>query len=227
MATTVPGYSLRKRSSHATLSASRWLVGSSSSSRSGFWSRSRQSATRLTSPPESVVTSASPGGQRSASMAISTVRSRSQPFAASIASCTRACSSSTFSISSGSRGSPSLALISSKRVRSPAHLGHAVLHVAAHVLGRVEVRLLRQVAGAHAVGGLGLAQEVLVHPRHDLEQGALARAVGAEHADLGPGVERQPDALEDLALGRDDLSQVLHRENELVGHRVWIIPGAA
>ena len=91
---------------------------------------------------------------------------------------------------------------------------------------KVEVRLLRQVTGPHAVGGLGLAQEILVHARHDLEQGALARAVGAEHSDLGPRVERQPDPFEDLSLGRDDLAQVLHREDELVGHRVWIIPGA-
>src|SRR6266545_2982635 len=107
----------------------------------------------------------------------------------------------------------------------PAHFGHAVLHVAAHVLRGVEVRLLRQVAGAHAIGGLGLAQEVLVHPCHDLEQGALARAVRTEDADLGAGVKRQPDALEDLALRGNDLPQVLHRENELVGHKVWIIPG--
>jgi len=35
IATTVPGYSFRKRSSHATDSASRWFVGSSSSSMSG------------------------------------------------------------------------------------------------------------------------------------------------------------------------------------------------
>ena len=40
--------------------------------------------TRRRSPPESLVTSASPGGQRSASMAISTVRLISQPLTASI-----------------------------------------------------------------------------------------------------------------------------------------------
>ena len=37
----------------------------------GFWSSSRQSATRRRSPPESFATSASAGGRRSASMAIS------------------------------------------------------------------------------------------------------------------------------------------------------------
>src|SRR5215470_10465722 len=64
IATTVPGYSFRCRSSQATDSASRWFVGSSRRRRSGFWRRSRQSATRRLSPPESVVTSASAGGQR-------------------------------------------------------------------------------------------------------------------------------------------------------------------
>src|SRR5215510_3732534 len=64
MATTVPGYSCRCRSSQATDSASRWLVGSSSRSRSGRSSRMRHKATRRRSPPESLLTSASPGGQR-------------------------------------------------------------------------------------------------------------------------------------------------------------------
>ena len=43
-------------------SASRWLVGSSSSRISGFFSSSRHSATRRRSPPESTLTRASPGG---------------------------------------------------------------------------------------------------------------------------------------------------------------------
>src|SRR4029453_14167810 len=80
MATTVPVYSFRKRSSQATDSASRWLVGSSSNSMSGFCSRSRHSATRRRSPPEILATSASPGGTRSASIASSTVRSSAHAF---------------------------------------------------------------------------------------------------------------------------------------------------
>src|SRR2546425_1584733 len=116
IATTVPPYSLRNRSSHATDSASRWFVGSSSNSMSGRERRSRQSATRRRSPPEILATSMSPGGTRSASIASSTVRSRSQAFTASIRSCNRACSSSSFSISSASTGSPRRALTSSKRV---------------------------------------------------------------------------------------------------------------
>src|SRR5690606_2805607 len=47
-----PGYCARCCSSHATLSASRWFVGSSRSRRSGFWSSVRHSATRRFSPPE-------------------------------------------------------------------------------------------------------------------------------------------------------------------------------
>ena len=59
----------RKFSSHPSDSRSRWLVGSSSSSRSGWDSSRRHRATLLRSPPERLVTSASGGGQRSASMA--------------------------------------------------------------------------------------------------------------------------------------------------------------
>src|ERR1017187_6336953 len=67
-----PGYLRRWPSSQFTLSASRWLVGSSSSSKSGWPSSSLHSATRRRSPPESLVTSASSAGQRSASLARST-----------------------------------------------------------------------------------------------------------------------------------------------------------
>ena len=112
----VPGYSCKWCSSHATLSASRWLVGSSSSSRSGRWSKILHKATRRRSPPDSLVTSASPGGKRSASIAISSVRSRSQPCAASMASCNLACSSSSLSVSSGAMSSPKRKFTSSKRV---------------------------------------------------------------------------------------------------------------
>jgi hypothetical protein len=60
------------------LSASRWLVGSSSSSRSGRANNNRHSATRRCSPPERLVTFASGGGQRSASIACSMRASMSQ-----------------------------------------------------------------------------------------------------------------------------------------------------
>ena len=50
----------KKRSSQATESASKWLVGSSSSSTSGLSSNSRASATLLTSPPLKLSTMLSP-----------------------------------------------------------------------------------------------------------------------------------------------------------------------
>jgi hypothetical protein len=63
-------------------------------------------------------------------------------------------------------------------------LGHAHHDVAQHVLGRIELRLLLEIADLDAVRGPGLAADVLVDPGHDPEQRRLARAVDAEHADL-------------------------------------------
>src|SRR5207247_2357533 len=103
---------------------------------SGRERRSRQRATRRRSPPEILATSMSPGGTRSASIASSTVRSRSQALAASILSCKR------------------------------------------------------------------------------------AGAVGAEHTDLGSVEEREPDAAEDLPLGRDDFPKILDDERVFAGHVV-------
>jgi hypothetical protein len=51
----------------------------------------------------------------------------------------------------------------------------------------VELRLLRQVADLQAGHRHGFAFDVLVDAGHDLEQRALARAVDAQHADLGAG----------------------------------------
>ena len=53
----------------------------------------------------------------------------------------------------------------------------------------------------HADGGAGVEDRVAVvgvlEPRHDLEQGRLARAVGPDDADLGAVQERQRDVVED------------------------------
>src|SRR5580704_10225330 len=61
---TQPGKASRWCCSQATLSASRWLVGSSSSSMSGLESSSRASATRRFSPPERLSTLQSSGVHR-------------------------------------------------------------------------------------------------------------------------------------------------------------------
>jgi len=91
--------------------ASRWLVGSSSNNMSGADRSSRHSATRRFSPPDRVPIVASHGGSRSASAAISSLRSSSQPPAASMASCSFACSSSNAVISSSDIGSANFSLI--------------------------------------------------------------------------------------------------------------------
>ena len=114
----MPAYSARKRSNQATDSASRWLVGSSSKSMSGLESSRRHKAIRRFSPPESVFTSASQGGRRSESAAISKVRSISQPPQASIASCSLPCSASRSFISSSVMGSANLSLMALKRCNS-------------------------------------------------------------------------------------------------------------
>ena len=62
------------------------------------------------------------------------------------------------------------------------------------------------------------ALELLVDARHDLQQRAFAGAVGAEHADLGAGIEREPDVIEDDARRRNHLAQSLHDVDELRCH---------
>ena len=84
---TVPGYFSRCCSSHCTDSASKWLVGSSSNSKSGCCNSNLHNATRRRSPPESTDTSASDGGQRNASIACSSWLSRSHALRWSILSC--------------------------------------------------------------------------------------------------------------------------------------------
>ena len=154
------------------------------------------------------------GGQRSASMAISSWRSSSQPLPASIWSCSRACSSSSFSISSSSIGSAKRSLISSKRSSSAVVAATPSSTLPSTVFAGSSCGSCGRKPTVMPSAGAGLADEVLVHARHDAQQRALAGAVGAEHADLRAGEEGQPDALEDLALRRDHLAEVLHREDE-------------
>ena len=96
-----------------------------------------------------------------------------------------------------------------------ARLGDALVHDVEHGLGLVELRLLRQEADAQPLVRPRDADELLVDAGHDLEQRALARAVVTEHADLRAGIERQRDPVEQDAVRRDDLAQVLHDEDEL------------
>ena len=97
-------------------------------------------------------------------------------------------------------------------------LGDALHDVAEHVLRRVELRLLRQVADGGAIGEPGVAAELLVDAGHDAEQRRLARAVRAEDADLGVRVEGEVDVLEDLLAPGIGLGQALHVIDELARH---------
>jgi hypothetical protein len=95
------------------------------------------------------------------------------------------------------------------------HLADAVHDVAGHVLGRIQRRLLLEHADGEAGGQPGLAGVAVVDARHDPQQRRLAGAVGAEHADLGAGVERQRDVAQHLAIGRMEAAHLPHGEDEL------------
>ena len=99
------------------------------------------------------------------------------------------------------------------------HLGHAVLDVAAHVLARVQLRLLLEQPDRRTGRELGVAADLGVDAGHDPQHRRLAGAVVAEHADLRPRQEGQRDVLEHRLVGRIDLRQAVHLEDVLVRHR--------
>ena len=88
-------------------------------------------------------------------------------------------------------------------------------HHFANGLVRIKLRLLRQVADIQLRHRPRFAIEFGVDTRHDFQQGGLARAVEAEHADLGAGKERQGDVLEDFTLRRNDFAEPVHGIDEL------------
>jgi hypothetical protein len=102
-------------------------------------------------------------------------------------------------------------------------LRHALHGVAQHVLRRIELGFLGQVADAHAIGRPCLADEVLELAGHDLQQGGLARAVQPDHADLGAREERQRDILEHLLAPRIGLGELVH-VIDVLGVRHWATP---
>ena len=102
--------------------------------------------------------------------------------------------------------------------RGDAQLAHAVLDVAADVLGWVELRLLFEQPDGGAGGELGVAAEVGILSSHDAQERRLARAVRPEHADLGARQERQRDVLEHPLVRRVDPGKLVHGEDVLAGH---------
>ena len=189
------------------LSASRWLVGSSSSRMSGFDSSSLVSATRRSSPPDSLVTSASPGGQRNASSACFDLRVEI-PQAAGV----------DLVLQLGHLVGGFVGVVGGDLVVAIDHgllLSDALHGIAEHVLGLVELRLLRQVADLDAVGRPRLAEEIVGGAGHDLQQRRFAGAVEADDADLGARIERQVDVLQHLLAARIGLGQLVHVIDEL------------
>ena len=111
-------------------------------------------------------------------------------------------------------------------VEQVAQLAHAVLDVAAHVLGRVELRLLLQEADASPRVQLGDAGGRLLEAGHDPQQGRLAGPVRAEHADLRARQERQRDVREHLPVGAVELVDAVHRVDVVAAHRPARLPEA-
>ena len=87
---------------------------------------------------------------------------------------------------------------------------HRLLDDLAHGLAGVELRLLRQEAARVALGEHRLAQVILVHARHDAQEGALARAVQTEHADLSAVEKAERDVAQHLTVGRVDAPDAHH-----------------
>ena len=171
------------------------------------------------------MTSASPGGQRSASIAMSTWWSSSHALTASIWSWRRPCSSSSLFIFSVGhvlaelhRDCPRSAASSARVSATPSSTFSLTVFVGS------SCGSCAQVADLEARRRPRLAEEVLVDARHDAQQRALAGAVVAEHADLRARIERQPDAFQDLALRRHELAQILHHVRVLGGHGRRLYP---
>ena len=219
---TVPGNSARYRSSHHTLSASRWLVGSSSSSISGCSSSTRQSATRRRSPPESlrdvgVARRQTQRVHRHVDLVIELPETERVDALLQVPLLLEEPVHLVVVHRLGEAGADLLELGEQRAL-----LRHGALDVAADVLGGVELRLLREEADAGAGKRARIAEKIVILSRHDAEERGLPRAVGAQHADLGAGVEGEVNAFQDLAGGGHDLPEVAHGEDVFAGHRAGI-----
>jgi len=105
-------------------------------------------------------------------------------------------------------------------VEEVAQVADAVLDVAADVLRRVELRLLRKEPDRRLGVELRDAGGRLLEPRHDAEQRGLAGAVRPEHADLRAVQERERDVRQHLTVGAVELVGPVHRVDHLAAHRL-------
>jgi 8-oxo-dGTP pyrophosphatase MutT (NUDIX family) len=90
-------------------------------------------------------------------------------------------------------------------VQQVADLRHTLFDIPENRLRRIQLRFLLEKSDADASGRKRLTDEVLILPRHDPQQRALAGSVQAEDADLRAGQELQPDVLENDVVGLVDL----------------------
>ena len=102
--------------------------------------------------------------------------------------------------------------------------GQRLLDITAYILGGVQHRFLGQKTDVETRLGPCLALNFGIHSGHDAQQTGFARAVEAEHADLGAGEEGQGDIFQDNALGRDHLAHAVHGVDVLC--HASCIPGA-
>ena len=175
--------------------------------RGGWWARraaagraaaaaagtARRGASRR---PRAFVTSASPGGRRSASIAISSCRSRSHRFVR--VDLVLQAPRLVRRVSSES----ARPMISSKRSSERSRLGDRLLDVLEHGLRRVELRLLRQEADARARRpGTASPTKSLSTPAMMRSSVLLPAPFAPSTPIFAPPVERQPDALQDLCPG--------------------------
>ena len=98
------------------------------------------------------------------------------------------------------------------------HRTHRLFHRFTHRVLVVEFGFLLQVTDAQACHGQRFTLVFLVDTGHDLEQRGLARAIEAEHANLGTREKREGNVLQELAFGRHRLADAVHGINVL-GHR--------
>ena len=90
-------------------------------------------------------------------------------------------------------------------------------HVLLDGLVRIQRRLLGQVSDRRTVGRPGFAVKFLVDPGHDLEQGRFAGAIDTQHPDFCAGKKRQRDILDQFPPPGEDLGQLFHHIDILVG----------
>ena len=97
------------------------------------------------------------------------------------------------------------------------HVLHTLLDHFLDRLGRVQLRVLRQVAHRVARGKHHLALVLCLQTGDDLHQGGFTGAVQADDADLGAIVEGEVDVLEDLFLVLlDGFAHAHHREDDFL-----------